>query len=60
MDLYNYLGKIAHSLDALQTPEQINAVLDELDRIQDMLDPEFQDAAEALIHQLTSKLNNLE
>ena len=60
MDLYNYLGKLAHNMDSLETAEQINEALDELDRIQDMLDPEFQSVVDSLIQQLTDKLQALE
>ena len=60
MDLYHYLSKVARGIDELDSREKINQVLDELDRIQDMLDPEFQGAVDQLIQQLTSKLNSLE
>lgn len=60
MDLYQYLGKFARGIDTLDTAKKINDALDELDRIQDMLDPEFQGAVDQLIQQLTEKLRDLE
>lgn len=59
MDLYAYIHKIAISIDTLDNRQAINDVLDELERIQDMLDPELQDPAEKLISVLTERLNNL-
>jgi phytoene/squalene synthetase len=60
MDIYLYLSKIADAMDGVQEAEQINALLDELDRIQNMLDPEFQDAVDPLIQRLNEKLNSLD
>ena len=59
MDLYAYIHKIAINIDTLDNRQAINDVLDELERIQDMLDPELQDPVEKLIAELTERLNTL-
>ena len=59
MDLYAYIHKIASNLDTLDNKQAINNVLDELERIQDMLDPELQNPVETLIAELTERLNSL-
>ena len=60
MDLYAYIHKVASNMDALDNKQAINNVLDELDRIQDMLDPELQSPVEKLIADLTERLNSLD
>lgn len=59
MDLYAYIHKIASNMDTLDNKPAINEVLDELERIQDMLDPALQEPVEKLIAELTVRLNNL-
>ena len=59
MDLYAYIHKIASNMDTLDNKPAINEVLDELERIQDMLDPALQEPVEKLIDELTVRLNNL-
>lgn len=60
MDLYTYIHKVACSIDSLDNKQAINNVLDELDRIQDMLDPELQSPVEKHIADLTERLNSLD
>lgn len=60
MDLYTYIHKIANNIDTLNTRQAVNDVLDELERIQDMLDPALQEPVEKLIAILTRRLNTLD
>ena len=59
MEPYAYLQQVAARLDVLQTKEEINAVLDELEFLYEALDPELQDLATNLIATLTKRLNQI-
>ncbi len=60
MDLYAYIHKVASNIDSLDSKQAINNVLDELERIQDMLDPALQEPVENLIAELYNRLNAID
>ena len=56
---YKYLEKVSELFDSLNTREEINQVLDELEFLFDLIDPEFQDQVSDLISRLTKRLQEL-
>ena len=56
---YKYLEHVSELFDSLNTPEEINQVLDELEFLFDLIDPEFQDQVSDLINRLTIRLQEL-
>ena len=60
MEPYRYLEKVSAAFDTLNTREEINEVLDELEYLYELIDPEFQDLAGDLIAKLTDKLSKLD
>jgi len=57
---YKYLEQVSELFDTLTTREEINQVIDELEFIFDLIDPEFQDQVSELINRLTQRLQELD
>ena len=56
---YKYLEQVSELFDSLNTREEINQVLDELEFLFDLIDPEFQEQVSDLISRLTKRLQEL-
>ena len=56
---YKYLEQVSELFDSLNTAEEINQVLDELEYLFDLIEPEFQDQVSDLITRLTQRLQEL-
>jgi hypothetical protein len=56
---YKYLEQVSELFETLNTPEAINQVLDELEYLFDLIEPEFQDQVSDLIGRLTKRLQEL-
>ncbi len=56
---YRYLEQVSELFDTLQTREEINQVIDELEFLFDLIDPEFQDQVSDLISRLIKRLQEL-
>jgi hypothetical protein len=56
---YKYLEQVSELFDTLNTREEINQVLDELEFLFDLIEPEFQDQVSDLINRLTKRLQEL-
>jgi hypothetical protein len=56
---YKYLEQVSELFDTLNTREEINQVIDELEFLFDLIDPEFQDQVSDLISRLTKRLQEL-
>ena len=56
---YKYLEQVSELFDSLNTREQINQVIDELEFLFDLIDPEFQDQVSDLISRLTKRLQEI-
>ena len=60
IDPFQYLQQVSENFDVITTREEINSVLDELEFIFELLEPEFQDLASDLIAKLSAKLKQLD
>jgi len=58
VDPYAYMQQVAVQMNELQTREEIETVLDELEYLFEVIPPEMQDPAEKLISQLRDKLDH--
>lgn len=56
---YKYLEQVSELFDTLNTPEEINRVLDELEYLFDLIEPDFQDQVTDLISRLTKRLQEI-
>lgn len=56
---YKYLEQVSELFDTLNTREEINQVLDELEYLYDLIEPEFQDQVSDLIARLSKRLQEL-
>ena len=56
---YKYHEQVSELFDTLNTREEINQVIDELEFLFDLIDPEFQDQVSDLINRLTKRLQEL-
>jgi hypothetical protein len=56
---YKYLEQVSELFDTLNTPEEINRVLDELEYLFDLIEPDFQDQVSDLIARLTKRLQEI-
>ena len=56
VDPQDYLRQVAAQLEQLESQQQIETVLDELEYLFEVIDPELQDHASELIARLRSKL----
>ena len=52
MEPYRYLEQVSIDFDLINSRDEINAVLDEIEYMFDLLEPEFQDHASDLIAKL--------
>ena len=57
VDPFGYMQQVAGSLDRLKTRSELESVLDEIEYLFEVLDPELQDFAYALIERIQAKLN---
>jgi hypothetical protein len=57
---YVTMQKIAARMNELETYEEINDALDEIEYVFEVIPPELQEPAETLIAQLRNKLKNLD
>jgi len=57
---YKYLELVSELFDTLNSCEEINQVIDELEYLYDLIDPEFQDQVSDLINRLTQRLQELD
>jgi hypothetical protein len=57
IDPYAYLQRVAAALDRLREGPEIEVVLDELEYLYEVLDPELQHLADDLIGQLRRRLD---
>jgi archaellum component FlaC len=57
VDPYAYMQQVAGVMDQLNDRERINTILDELEYLYEVLDPELQPLADDLIEQLRSRLD---
>jgi len=57
IDPYAYLQQVAGALDRLHGRQQIEVVLDELEYLYEVLDPELQHLADDLIGRLRQRLD---
>jgi hypothetical protein len=58
VDPYAYMQQVAGVLDRLDDRERINTILDELEYLYEVLDPELQPLADDLIEKLRSRLGS--
>lgn len=58
VDPYKYLAEVSRTIDALRQRDQIEAVLDEVEYLLEVIPPELQDLAEPIIEALRKKLDN--
>ncbi|WP_455209716.1 hypothetical protein [Kaarinaea lacus] len=56
IDPFKYLQQVSENIDLINTRDEINSVLDELEFVFELLEPEFQELASELIAKLTAKL----
>ena len=56
MEPYRYLEQVSIDFDLINSRDEINAVLDEIEYMFDLHEPEFQDHASDLIAKLKQKL----
>ena len=59
IDPFQYLQRVSENFDSIESRDQINTVLDELEFVFELLEPQFQHLAEDLIAKLTVKLKQL-
>jgi hypothetical protein len=59
MEPVKYLQEADKTAGELDTREEVNRVIDELESIYETLDPQFQDLASDLIDRLSSRLKEL-
>jgi hypothetical protein len=56
---YKYLEQVSELFETLNTREEINQVIDELEFLFDLIDPELQDQVSDLISCLTKRLQEI-
>jgi hypothetical protein len=56
VDPYAYMQQVAGILDTLDDPDRVNTLLDELEYLYEVLDPELQPLADDLIARLRGRL----
>ena len=57
IDPYAYMQQVAGVMDRLNDRERINTILDELEYLYEVLDPELQPLADDLIERLRARLD---
>ncbi len=58
VDPYAYMQQVAGVMDQLNDRERINTILDELEYLYEVLDPELQPLADDLIERLRARLDS--
>ena len=58
VDPHKYLAEVSRTIDTLTQRDQIETVLDEVEYLFEVIPPELQDPAEAIIEALRKKLDN--
>ena len=56
VDPYTHLAEVARTIDTLTRRDEIEAVLDEVEYLFEVIPPELQDLAEPIIRDLREKL----
>lgn len=51
-----YLQQVAHELKRINTSSELNKILDEVEFLYEVLEPEFQDLTTNLMEQIDTKL----
>jgi hypothetical protein len=59
VDPFGYMRQVDASLDRLNSREELETVLDEVEYLFEVLDPELQDYGYQLIERIQDKLNTL-
>ena len=59
VDPYDYLQQVAMRLDRINTRQELERVLDEVEYQFEVLDPELQDLAYGLIDRMRTRLESL-
>lgn len=59
IDPYAYMQEVAVRLESLQDQQEMEAALDEMEYLYEVLDPEFQDQADAIIGRLRARLDRV-
>ena len=59
VDPYAYLQQVAASLETLSTRREIETVLDEVEYLYEVMDPELMDLADDLIARLRKRLRGM-
>ena len=59
IDPYGYMQQVAGNLDQINSRQELETVLDEVEYLFEVLDPELQDFGYELIDRIQSKLANL-
>jgi hypothetical protein len=59
VDPFGYIQQVANNLDRINTRQELETVLDEVEYLFEVLDPELQDFAYQLIEQIQTKLSNM-
>jgi hypothetical protein len=60
IDPYAYMNQVAEKLDSLTRRDQVEKALDDVEYLFEVIPPEMQDQAEALIDALRKRLNEFE
>jgi hypothetical protein len=59
VDPYGYMQQVAGNLERLNTRQELETVLDEVEYLFEVLDPELQDFGYQLIERIQTKLSKL-
>ena len=59
VDPFGYMQQVAGSLDRINSRRELETILDEVEYLFEVLDPELQDFAYQLIERIQSKMSNL-
>lgn len=59
MDPEKYLQQVAHKLNQINTGAELNKILDEIEFLYEVIEPEFQDLASTLMEQINVKIKAL-
>ena len=59
VDPYAYMQQVAGVLDGLDDRERINTILDELEYLYEVIDPELQSIADDLMERLRQRLGQV-
>jgi hypothetical protein len=59
VDPYGYMQQVANNLDRIDSRQELETLLDEVEYLFEVMDPELQDFGYQLIEQIQHKLSNL-